>query len=60
MARHRTHPVAFKRQIVQEYLSGEVGLNTLAKRHRHLDGWKRRPSAWASTVTTVRITPMTL
>ena len=39
MARHRTHPVAFKRQIVQEYLSGEVGLNTLAKRHdlcRHL------------------------
>jgi transposase len=39
MARHRTHPIAFKRQIVQEYLSGEVGLNTLAKRHelcRHL------------------------
>lgn len=39
MARHRTHAVAFKRQIVQEYLSGEVGLNTLAKRHelcRHL------------------------
>ena len=39
MARHRTHPVAFKRQIVQEHLSGEVGLNTLAKRHelcRHL------------------------
>ena len=39
MARHRTHPIAFKRQIVQEYVSGEVGLNTLAKRHelcRHL------------------------
>ena len=39
MARHRTHPIAFKRQIVQEYLSGEVGLSTLAKRHelcRHL------------------------
>jgi transposase len=33
MARHRTHPIAFKRQIVQEYLSGEVGLGTLAKRH---------------------------
>jgi transposase-like protein len=33
MARHRTHPIAFKRQIAQEYLSGEVSLNGLAKRN---------------------------
>ena len=33
MARHRTYPIAFKRQIAQEYLSGEVSLHGLAKRH---------------------------
>ena len=39
MARHRNHPVAFKRQILQEYLAGEMSLSGLAKRHeicRHL------------------------
>ena len=39
MARHRNHPIAFKRQVVQEYLAGEVSLSGLAKRHeicRHL------------------------
>ena len=36
MARHRTHPIAFKRQIAQEFLSGEVSLHGLAKRQRHL------------------------
>jgi transposase len=33
MARHRTYPIAFKRQIAQEFLSGEVSLHGLAKRH---------------------------
>ncbi len=32
MARHRTHNTDFKRQVVQEYLSGET-LHGLAKRH---------------------------
>jgi transposase-like protein len=32
MARHRTHSTNFKRQVVQEYLSGET-LHGLAKRH---------------------------
>jgi transposase len=32
MARHRTHSVAFKRQVAQEYLAGE-SLHSLAKRH---------------------------
>lgn len=32
MARHRTHSIDFKRQVVQEYLSGEA-LHGLAKRH---------------------------
>ena len=32
MAKHRTHSIAFKRQVVQEYLSGET-LHGLAKRH---------------------------
>jgi transposase len=32
MARHRSHSIAFKRQVVQEYLSGET-LHGLAKRH---------------------------
>lgn len=33
MARQRTYPVAFKRQVAQEYLSGEVSLHGLAKRN---------------------------
>lgn len=34
MARsHRRHSVEFKRQVVQEYLSGEESLHGLAKRH---------------------------
>ena len=33
MARHRTYPIAFKRQVAQEFLSGEVSLYGLAKRH---------------------------
>ncbi|WP_375465356.1 transposase [uncultured Methylobacterium sp.] len=32
MARHRSHSVAFKRQVAQEYLSGET-LHGLPKRH---------------------------
>ena len=32
MARHRTHSVAFKRQVAQEFLAGET-LHELAKRH---------------------------
>jgi transposase-like protein len=32
MARHRSHSVEFKRQVVQEYLSGET-LHGLARRH---------------------------
>jgi transposase len=32
MARHRSHSVAFKRQVAQEYLSGET-LHGLARRH---------------------------
>ncbi|MER2266810.1 transposase [Methylobacterium oxalidis] len=32
MARHRSHSVAFKRQVAQEFLSGET-LHGLAKRH---------------------------
>ena len=39
MARHRDHPIAFKRQVVQEYLTGEISLNGIAKQHeicRHL------------------------
>lgn len=34
MARHRTYSIEFKRQVVQEYLSGEESLHGLAKRHR--------------------------
>jgi transposase len=33
MARHRTYPIAFRRQIAQEFLSGEVSLHGLAKRN---------------------------
>jgi transposase-like protein len=32
MARHRSHSLEFKRQVVQEYLAGET-LHGLAKRH---------------------------
>ena len=32
MAKHRTHSIAFKRQVVQEYLGGET-MHGLAKRH---------------------------
>lgn len=32
MARHRSHSIEFKRQVVQEYLAGET-LHGLAKRH---------------------------
>ena len=32
MAKHLTHSIAFKRQIVQEYLAGET-LHGLARRH---------------------------
>ena len=32
MAKHRTHSVEFKRQVSQEYLSGET-LHGLSKRH---------------------------
>ena len=32
MAKHRTHSIEFKRQVVQEYLAGET-LHGLAKRH---------------------------
>ncbi len=32
MARHRSHSVAFKRQVVEEFLAGET-LHGLAKRH---------------------------
>ena len=32
MARHRTHSITFKRQVVQEYLAGET-LHGLARRH---------------------------
>jgi transposase-like protein len=32
MARHRSHSVAFKRQVAQEFVAGET-LHSLAKRH---------------------------
>ena len=32
MAKHRTHSIEFKRQVVQEFLAGER-LHGLAKRH---------------------------
>jgi len=34
MARYRNHSIEFKRQVVQEYLAGDVSLHGLAKRHR--------------------------
>jgi transposase-like protein len=33
MAKHRTYSIEFKRQIAQEYLSGEESLYGLARRH---------------------------
>jgi transposase-like protein len=33
MARHRTHPIAFKRQLAQEFLAGGMSLHGLARRH---------------------------
>ena len=33
MARHRTHSIAFKKQVAQEYLAGE-SLHGLARRHK--------------------------
>ena len=32
MAKHRSYPIEFKRQVAQEYLAGET-LHGLAKRH---------------------------
>ena len=32
MARHRSHSIAFKRQVAQEFIAGET-LHALAKRH---------------------------
>jgi hypothetical protein len=32
MAKHRSHSIAFKRQVAQEYIAGET-LHGLAKRH---------------------------
>lgn len=34
MARYRSYSIDFKRQVVGEYLAGEVSLQGLAKRHR--------------------------
>ena len=33
MARYRTYTIAFKRQLVEEHLSGGAGLSELARRH---------------------------
>ena len=33
MARHRTYPIAFKRQLAQEFLAGGMSLHGLARRH---------------------------
>ena len=34
MARYRSYSIEFKRQIAREYLTGEVSLHGLARRHR--------------------------
>jgi len=34
VARYRTYSIDFTRQVVQEYLAGDVSLHGLAKRHR--------------------------
>src|SRR3712207_2148707 len=33
MARYRTYTIEFKRQLVEEHLSGGVGMSVLARRH---------------------------
>ncbi len=33
MARHRTYPIAFKRQLAQEFLAGGTSLHGLGRRH---------------------------
>ena len=33
MARHRTYNLEFKRQVVQQYLTGEIALAGLARQH---------------------------
>lgn len=33
MARHRTYPIAFKRQLAQEFVTGGTSLQGLARRH---------------------------
>ncbi len=33
MARYRTYTIVFKRRLVEEHLSGGVGLSELARRH---------------------------
>ncbi|MCP1997580.1 transposase-like protein [Nitrobacter winogradskyi] len=54
MPRHRSHSVEFKRQVAQEFLSGET-LHGLAKRHdlsRNLIRiWveSTRPARWTTT-----------
>ncbi len=42
MARHRTHSIAFKKQVAQEYLAGE-SLHGLARRH---DGLRNPIGIW--------------
>ena len=54
MARHRSYPIAFKRQIAQEFLSGEVSLHGLATRNdicRNLirGGWRSISAAGSMT-----------
>ncbi len=44
MAKHRSHSIAFKRQVAQEYLAGET-LHALAKRH---DGSRNLIRIWLS------------
>jgi hypothetical protein len=55
MAKHRTHSIEFKRQVVQEYLGGE-SLHALAKRH----GTSRSgsPSMKRGGSTATRLPPM--
>ena len=54
MAKHRTHSIEFKRQVVQEFLGGETP-HALAKRHgitRNLIKiWVAKYEAGASTAT---------
>jgi transposase-like protein len=59
MAKHRTHSIEFKRQVVQEYLGGE-SLHALAKRHSIsrslIKVWVAKYEAGGSTAT--RLPPM--